>query len=90
MSVAGLARQGRATELAGIGQTLQEKIVALFDTGTIPAMEKLRAKVPAGLIAITRLPGLGPKRARLLALTARASTRSRRCARRRSPGACAA
>jgi DNA polymerase (family X) len=66
VSVAGLARAGRATELAGIGETLQEKIRALSETGTIPAAEKLRAKVPAGLIAITRLPGLGPKRARLL------------------------
>jgi DNA polymerase (family 10) len=66
VSVAELARAGRATELAGIGETLQEKILALANTGTIPAMEKLRAKVPSGLIAITRLPGLGPKRARLL------------------------
>jgi DNA polymerase (family 10) len=66
VSVAGLARMGRATEMPGIGETLQEKILALVDTGTIPAAEKLRTKVPAGLIAITRLPGLGPKRARLL------------------------
>jgi DNA polymerase (family 10) len=66
VSVAELARAGRATELAGVGATLQEKIVALIDTGTIPAAEKLRAKIPAGLIAITRLPGLGSKRARLL------------------------
>jgi DNA polymerase (family X) len=66
MSVAGLAREGRAAELPGIGGTLQEKIFALVETGTIPAAEKLRAKVPVGLIAITRLPGLGPKRARLL------------------------
>jgi len=65
-SVAALARAGRATELAGIGDTLQEKIVALLATGTIPAAEKLRAKFPAGLVALTRLPGLGPKRARLL------------------------
>jgi DNA polymerase (family 10) len=66
VSVAGLARTGRATELSGIGQTLEEKILALLETGAIPAAEKLRAKVPPGLIAITRLPGLGPKRARLL------------------------
>ncbi|HEY5192327.1 MAG TPA: PHP domain-containing protein [Solirubrobacteraceae bacterium] len=66
VSVAELARAGRATELAGIGATLEQKILALLDTGTIPAAEKLRAKVPAGLIAITRLPSLGPKRARLL------------------------
>ncbi len=66
VSVAELARAGRASELSGIGSTLQEKIVALLDGGTIPAAEKLRAKFPPGLIAITRLPGLGPKRARLL------------------------
>jgi DNA polymerase (family 10) len=66
VSVAALAREGRATELAGIGETLQEKILALSETGTIPAMEKLRAKLPTGLIAIARLPGVGPKRVRLL------------------------
>jgi DNA polymerase (family 10) len=65
-SVASLALQGRATEIPGIGNTLQEKIVALTETGSIPATEKLRAKFPAGLVALTRLPGLGPKRARLL------------------------
>jgi DNA polymerase (family 10) len=66
VSVAALAREGRATEIAKIGKTLQEKIVALLDTGTIPAAERLREKFPPGLIAITRLPGLGPKRARLV------------------------
>jgi DNA polymerase (family 10) len=66
VSVAGLARAGRATEIAGIGDTLQEKIVALLDTGAIPSAERLRAKFPPGLVAMTRLPGLGPKRARLL------------------------
>jgi DNA polymerase (family 10) len=66
VSVAELARAGRVTELVGVGATLEQKILALLDTGTIPAAEKLRARVPAGLIAIVRLPGLGPKRARLL------------------------
>jgi DNA polymerase (family 10) len=66
VSVAALAREGRASELPGIGKTLQEKVLALLDTGTIPAAERLRAKFPAGLIAMTRLPGLGPKRARRL------------------------
>jgi DNA polymerase (family 10) len=66
VSVAALARQGRATELSGIGQTIQEKVLALATEGAIPATVKLRAKFPAGLIEITRLPGLGPKRARRL------------------------
>jgi DNA polymerase (family X) len=66
VSVLGLARAGRATELPGVGAIIQEKVVALADEGDIPAAIKLRAKFPAGLLAMTRLPGLGPKRARKL------------------------
>jgi DNA polymerase (family 10) len=66
VAVAALAREGRATELAGIGATLQQKIVELAETGTIAAAERLRAKFPPGLIDLTRLPGVGPKRARRL------------------------
>jgi DNA polymerase (family 10) len=66
VSVAALARENRAVELPGIGKTLQEKIQVLDRTGAIPSAERLRAKFPPGLIAITRIPGLGAKRARLL------------------------
>ena len=65
-SVAALARDGAVTSLPGIGKTLEEKITALIETGSIPAVEKLRARFPPGLVAMTRLPGLGPKRARKL------------------------
>ncbi len=65
-SVAELARQGRATEMPGIGATLQEKINALTETGEIPALVKLHAKFPPGLVEMTHLEGLGPKRARRL------------------------
>ena len=66
VSVAALARAGKATELPGIGPTIQEKILALQQTGTIPALSRLRERYPPGLLAITRLPGIGAKRARLL------------------------
>jgi DNA polymerase (family 10) len=66
VSVAELAREGKATDLPGIGKTLQEKIVALADTGEIPAAAKLKAKFPATLVAVTRLPGVGAKTARRL------------------------
>src|ERR1700733_12652411 len=65
-SVAQLALDGQATKLPGIGATLQEKIVALATTGDIPALVKLRGKFPPGLVEMTKLPGLGPKRARRL------------------------
>ncbi len=65
-SVEEMARNGTVERLPGIGKTLAEKIDALIETGSIPAAEKLRAKFPPGLIEITRIPGLGPKRARKL------------------------
>ncbi|HST38663.1 MAG TPA: DNA polymerase/3'-5' exonuclease PolX, partial [Conexibacter sp.] len=66
VSVAQLTREGRVTELPGIGATLETKLVALVETGAIPQAVRLRAKFPAGLLEMTRLPGLGPKRARRL------------------------
>ena len=64
--VADLAREGKATELPGIGKTLEGKIVSLVETGEIPAMTKLLGKYPRSLIEVTRVPGIGAKRARLL------------------------
>lgn len=63
-SVAELARVGRATELQGIGETLQAKIISLLDDGEIPSAVKLKKKFPATLVEITRLPGIGAKTAR--------------------------
>ena len=65
-SVAEMTRGGTVTELPGIGKTIEEKLNTLLDTGSIPSAEKLKAKYPPGLVEITRLPGLGPKRARKL------------------------
>ncbi|MFN8109049.1 MAG: helix-hairpin-helix domain-containing protein [Thermoleophilia bacterium] len=62
-SVAAMALEGRATDLPDIGATLQAKIVELATTGRIEALEKARARVPEGLVAVARLEGLGPKRA---------------------------
>src|SRR5918998_6358283 len=66
VSVMQLAREGRVTELPGIGKTLEEKLVALDATGDIPAAVKLRAKFPVGLLSVMHLPNFGPKRARKL------------------------
>jgi DNA polymerase (family X) len=66
VSVEELSRAGRSTEIPGVGKTLAEKITALLDTGEIPAALKLKAKFPATLVEVTRVPGVGPKTARLL------------------------
>ena len=66
LAVAELARDGRATELPGIGKTLEGKIVTLLDTGSIPSADKLKKKFPASLVEVTNVPGLGARTARRL------------------------
>ena len=61
--VAQLALEGRAKELAGIGKTIEEKIVQIVDHGEIEALAKRRASIPDGVVQFMRLPGLGPKTA---------------------------
>src|SRR5258708_28527881 len=57
---------GKLSEIRGIGETLQEKITTLAKTGHLPFYEDLRAKIPAGLLDMLRIPGLGPKKAKVL------------------------
>jgi DNA polymerase (family X) len=66
VSVAELAREGRASELPGVGKTLEEKIRTLVETGEIPAAAKLKRNLPPTLVEVTRVPGLGAKTARRL------------------------
>ena len=66
VSVEQLVRDGRVTELPGIGKTLEEKLSLLVETGDMKQSKKLREQFPSGLIAMMHLPGFGPKRARRL------------------------
>ena len=50
------------TGLPGIGKELAAKIVEILETGTAQALEKLKGKVPAGVIEMLKIQGLGPKR----------------------------
>jgi DNA polymerase (family 10) len=54
------------TDLEGIGSDLAGKIVTLLDTGSLPLLEELRRQVPAVVFELMRVPGLGPKKVKLL------------------------
>src|SRR5256885_635377 len=66
------------TDIPGIGDDLAEKIAAIVTTGELPLRKQLAAKLPAGLLDLLRIPGLGPKRVKLLykKLKARPARRS--------------
>ncbi len=65
-SVAEMARQGKAESLPGIGKAIADKIGSLLEQGTIPSADKLKERIPPGLVEVTRIPGLGPKRVKVL------------------------
>jgi len=54
------------TELPAIGKDLAEKITTLLETGNLPMLEELLEKVPKSVLAVMRVPGLGPKKAAAL------------------------
>jgi DNA polymerase (family X) len=54
------------SELPGIGRDLAERIGEIVLTGDSATRRELREKIPPALVALLRLPGLGPKRVRML------------------------
>ncbi|WP_165233448.1 DNA polymerase/3'-5' exonuclease PolX [Aquisphaera insulae] len=57
---------GSLAEVPGIGETLHSKVVQLATTGHLPAYDKLRKSTPPGILALLRVPGLGPKKIKAL------------------------
>jgi DNA polymerase (family 10) len=53
-------------EIDGIGDDLAAKIITLVQTGSIPQLEELKAQVPESVLALLRIPGVGPKKAAAL------------------------
>ncbi|WP_434349070.1 DNA polymerase/3'-5' exonuclease PolX [Myxococcus virescens] len=57
-----LVAEGRLESLPGIGRALAEKISELVSTGRLGYLEELRAQFPPGLLELTQLPDVGPKK----------------------------
>lgn len=65
--LATMVDEGRdLTELDGIGDDLAKKIVVMVNTGQLPQLDDILKKIPATVLAILRIPGLGPKKAAVL------------------------
>ena len=62
-SIAEEALQGTATEVAGIGKIIEEKIVQIVEDGEIHALTKHKGRFPPDVVRFMELPGLGPKTA---------------------------
>lgn len=54
--------EGRLRSIPGVGKAIADKLEAFLQTGSIPQLEELREEIPAGLVDIAGLPGLGAKK----------------------------
>lgn len=69
-----LIRTKRLAQIKGIGPALADKIATLVTTGKLPYLDSLRTQIPPGLLDWLRVPGLGPKKARVIHVTLGIST----------------
>ena len=62
--IADLADEGpkALTELQGIGKNVAEKIIVICETGELKQLNEMREEVPAGVVMMLRIPGIGPKK----------------------------
>ena len=67
VSLADMLREGKdLAELPGIGKDLAGKITEIINRGHLSELEEIEQRLPAGLVELTRIAGLGPKRAGIL------------------------
>ncbi|MBI3271328.1 MAG: DNA polymerase/3'-5' exonuclease PolX [Planctomycetes bacterium] len=61
-----MLESGELARLKGIGEALTLKITELVKTGRLAYYEELRAQFPPGLFDMLGIPGLGPKRVKVI------------------------
>jgi histidinol phosphatase-like PHP family hydrolase len=59
----GALPESALTKVPGVGKSVAAKIAEYRRTGTIQAVDELRAKLPPGALLLSKVPGVGPKRA---------------------------
>ena len=57
-----LVKENRLKDIDGFGPALSQKIAELVSTGKLGYYEQLKESVPAGLLEMLKIPGLGPKK----------------------------
>lgn len=64
--IAAIAERGAILDVPGIGKDLAGKIQEYLASGSVEYLEGLRKEIPAGVIELVGIHGVGPKTAKLL------------------------
>jgi DNA polymerase (family 10) len=60
--LAKIVSESRLGDIKGVGEALQKKITELVTTGKLAYYDDLKSSIPAGLVAMLDIPGIGPKK----------------------------
>jgi DNA polymerase (family 10) len=72
--IMGMIHEGRVRDIEGIGETLAQQITELVETGSLQLLEELKRTIPPGHLEMLKIPGLGPKKIKVLSDTLHVQT----------------
>jgi DNA polymerase (family 10) len=64
--LAAIAAEGRLRSVPGIGEAIAAKIQEMLETGRLGYYERLKQEVPETLLDLLQIPGLGPRKVKLV------------------------
>jgi DNA polymerase (family 10) len=64
--IASISDQGKLEEIQGVGTNLAGKIREILETGRLAHLEKLKQEIPHGVLELSEIGGIGPKKALIL------------------------
>jgi len=64
--IAAVRKRGELRGIPGVGEHIEKKIIEILDTGKLKYYEKLKKEIPVDLESLSRVEGLGPKKAMAL------------------------
>ena len=67
--IMGMIHEGRIRDVEGVGETLAQQITELVETGGLQLLEELKRTIPPGHVEMLKIPGLGPKKIKVLSDT---------------------
>jgi DNA polymerase (family 10) len=64
--ITSIAERGKLEEIPGVGSNLAGKIREILATGKLAHLEKLKQEIPKGVLELSEIGGIGPKKALVL------------------------
>src|SRR5665647_2263708 len=65
--ISSIAERGKLEDIPGVGSNLAGKIREILATGRLAHLEKLKQEIPRGVLELSEIGGIGPKKAMILA-----------------------